>query len=98
MRTFRTNKNGKRLLDPNLEAYVINTTLAELNALDRRIYFICRELGITQSAIAKLCGTTWQTIWHWQKGVSIPNAVFYSYILKLEELAKQKYEERQNQK
>jgi len=91
-------KNGKRTLPPTVEHHIINSTLLELNALDKRIQFICEELTITRSAIAKLCGTTWQALWQWEKGLRVPNAVFYSYILKLEELAKQKYEERQNKK
>jgi len=95
---MRIIKNGKRTIDPELENYIVNTTLRELNILDRRIQFICQELGITRSAIVKLCGITWKALWLWEKGVNVPSAVYYSYILKLEELAKQKYEERQKQK
>jgi len=95
---MRIIKNGKRNIDPAIQDYVINTTLLELNALDKRIQFICQELTITRSAITKLCGITPQALWLWEKGLRVPNAVAYGYILKLEELAKQKYEERQKPK
>jgi len=95
---MRLIKNGKRSISPELENYIVNTTLHELNSLDRRIQFVCEELGITRSAIVKLCGVTWKALWLWEKGLRVPNAVFYSYIVKLEELAKKKYEERQNKK
>jgi len=91
-------KNGKRYIDPSLQDHIVKSTLLELNALDKRIQFICQELTITKTAIAKLCGITPIALYLWEKGMRVPNAVFYSYILKLEELAKQKYEERQNQK